>query len=174
MHGKDTQQRGEAPPPRAPEDDEQARRARRQQRWQELTSPQVLLLLGAGLLAFAGLGMPVPHLHWLIGAALGAGLFYAPRLPRFGVRGALCLIALGAALLGAAVAWLPHGFMPEAAPNTPPPPNPLFLDDEVYPRKAFEIVVAGAAALMHGVMVLIWNLWGRHGKHRPKDDGRER
>lgn len=119
----------------------------------------MLLLLGAGVLAFAGLGMPVPHLHWLIGAALGAGLFYAPRLPRFGVPGALCLVALGAVLLGAAVAWLPHGFLPEATPDALPP-NPE-LEEEVYPRKAFEIVVAGAAALMHGVLVLIWNLWGR-------------
>src|ERR1700712_1724813 len=91
-----------------------------------------------------------------------AGLFCAPRLPRFGVPGALALIALGAVLLAAAVAWLPHGFLPEAAPDSlPPKPE---LEEEVYPRKAFEIVVAGAAALMHGVLVLIWNLWGR-GNH---------
>lgn len=147
--------------PTPPPGDEQARGERRQRQWQELTSPQVLLLLCAGVLGFAGLGMPVPHLHWLIGAGLGAGLFYAPRLPRFRIPGALCLIALGAALLATAVAWLPHGFLSEANSSEPPPSHPLFLDDEVYPRKAFEIVVAGAAALMHGVLVLAWNLWGR-------------
>ena len=147
--------------PRQPPGDDEARGEHRQRQWQELTSPQVLLLLCAGVLGFAGLGMPVPHLHWLIGAGLGAGLFYAPGLPRFHIPGALCLIALGAALLGTAVAWLPHGFLPDAASNDPQNPSPLFLEDEVYPRKAFESVVAGAAALMHGVLVLAWNLGGR-------------
>lgn len=143
-------QQGQPPedPDSRREDEAQRKRA---QRWQELTSPQVLWLLVAGALAFLVLGLPERHLHWLIGAALGAALFSAPRLPRPGWPGAGALTALGVLLLAAAISWLPHGFFPDAD----------WFEELVQSRKASEMLVAGAAAFTYGVLGLAWNAGGR-------------
>ncbi|HEY4372837.1 MAG TPA: hypothetical protein VGN52_12995 [Burkholderiales bacterium] len=130
---------------------EEAARKKRAQLWQELTSPQVLWLLVAGALAFLVLGLPERHLHWLIGAALGAGIFSAPRLPRPGLRGAAAIAGLGALLLASAISWLPHGFFPDAD----------WFEELVQSRKASEMLVAGAAALTYGVMGVVWNARGQ-------------